>query len=394
MLLALLIIIPVACDFTRPQKGFRLAVPTTEYFYNYIVGHLKPFLESKGYRITIVPAASTLEAAQLVAGGQADLTLINNHSTTIAIKLGDEASRLRTIMPLTTRVLFAFSKIPLRDSTTAIEFFGGKRVGIESIGGETNLTVARFLSASGIKPDSFVTFEDNPDVVVFWDRFYGERVTAWGEKGWYQYRFRSNFINFIHLHDHALRPFKLPALPGNLNSMIVNTLATDVILVGNKNLGENACYLLASEIFQSKVDLIHLDVMYSQIKEDFDKETLLFPLHQGTFSYLLRDQPTFFERYAESLALGISLLAIIYSGFQAVQSRIRRNQKERIDEYFLEFLEIRADKTIIGDERVRKLDMLFERALIQMTNEKLDRADFMILSRLIQQDLMMLRFKS
>jgi TRAP-type uncharacterized transport system substrate-binding protein len=392
MLLALLIITPVACDFTKPQKGFRVAVPKTEYFYNYIVGHFKPFMESKGYHITIVPAASTLEAAQLVAGGQADLTMINNHSTSIAIKLADEAGKLRTIMPLTTRVLFAFSKTPLPDSATAKEIFENKKVGIESLGGETNLTIARFLSASMIKPDSFVTFEDDPDVVVFWDRFYGERANGWEEKGWHHYSFRKNFIDFIRLHDHALRPFKLPAMPGYANSKIVNTLATDVLLVGNRELGENACYLVASEIFQNKVDLIHKDVMYSLIREDFDKETLLFPIHKGTFSYLLRDQPTFFERYAESLALCISLIAVIYSGVQAVQSRIRRNQKERIDAYFLEFLEIRANK-MVSDEHAKKLDLLFERALIQMTKEKLDRSDFQILSRLIQQDIMMLRFK-
>jgi hypothetical protein len=134
--------------------------------------------------------------------------------------------------------------------------------------------------------------------------------------------------------------------------------------------------------------------MYNSINEGFNKETLLFPLHQGTFSYLLRDQPTFFERYAESLALGLSILAVLYSAVQAVQARLRRNQKERIDVYFLEFLEIRSNKTVALEERVKKLDELFQRAVIQMTNEKLDKGDFHILSRLIQQDLTMMRFSA
>src|SRR6478609_4253354 len=89
-----LVIIPIGCDFTSPQQKFRLAIPETEYFYNYMAGHLKPFMESKGYRIEVVPAANTLEAASMVADGRADLTMVNNHSTTIAMKLENKAGRL------------------------------------------------------------------------------------------------------------------------------------------------------------------------------------------------------------------------------------------------------------------------------------------------------------
>lgn len=384
----------LSCDFTSPQRTFRLAVPKTEYFYNYVAGHLKPFLERKGYQITIVPAESTLEANQMVAEGKAELAMVNNHSTTIALELGDNAGQLRTVIPLTSRLLFVFNRNPVRDSATAKELFNDRRVGIESLEGETNLTIKRFLSATKINGVKFVTFDDHPDVVVFWDRFYGERAASWLRKGWHPYSFRRNFIEFIVLNDHALRSFKLPAVPGDTSSIITNTLITDVILVANKNLGENACYLLALDFFQNKVDLLHDDIMYSSISENFNKETLLFPLHQGTFSYLSRDQPTFFERYTESIALGLSLLAILFGGVQAVQNRVRRNQKEHVDKYFLEFLEIRSHKDFTRDERVRKLDDIFERAVVQLTKEKLDRSDFHILSRLLQQELTMLRFDS
>ena len=387
-----LAIIPVSCDFTKPKKHFRLAVPKTEYFYKYIADHLKPFLDRQDYEIAIVPAGSTLEAAQMVARGKADLTLVNNHSTTIALKLGDEASQLRAVMPITSRLLFVFTKKQLRDSATALELFADKRVGIEFLNGETHLTIQRFLNAARIDSVNFEVYNDSSDVVIFWGRPYGERSAAWVEKGFHPYPFRRNFVEFIMLNDHALRSFKLPALPGDPNSIISKTLATDVILVANQNLGENSCYLLANAIFQNKVDLMHKDIMYRSITETFNKETLLFPLHAGTFSYLLRDQPTFFERYAESLALAISFLAVIYGIIQAVQSRLRRNKKERIDKYFLEFLEIRSDKAVPLEDRVRKLDDLFQRAVVQLTNEKLDKGDFHILSRLIQQDLTMLRF--
>jgi TRAP-type uncharacterized transport system substrate-binding protein len=384
----------VSCDFTTPQKTFRLAVPKTEYFYNYIAGHLKPFLERNGYQITIVPAGSTFEANQMVAEGKAELAMVNNHSTTVAMKLGNNAGQLRTIMPLTSRLLFVYSRTPVPDSTTAKELLTGKRVGVEFLEGETHLTLKRFLGATKINNVTFTTFDDNPDVVIFWDRFYGERAASWSKKGWHPYSFRKNFLQFIMLNDHSLKSFRLPAVPGDTSSIVTNTLITDVILVANKNLGENGCYLLALAFYQNKVDLLHKDIMYRSISENFDKETLLFPLHQGTNAYLLRDQPSFFERYSESFALGLSLLAIIFGAVQAIQGKLRRNQKENIDKYFLEFLEIRSHKDFSRDDRARKLDEIFERAVIQLTKNKLDRSDFHILSRLLQQELTMLRFNS
>lgn len=388
----LLIILPVSCDFVKPTKNFRIAIPKSEYFYNYIADHLKPFLDRQGYQISIIPAENVLDAAQMVATGNADLTLINNHSMTVALKLSNNASQLRTVMPITSRFFYVYTKQILRDSATALDLFEGKRVAVESLGGETHLTLQRFLSAATINDVDFVTFKDSADVVVFWDKPYGGRSAEWIKKSWHPFNFRRNFIEFIKLNDPAMRSFNMPALPGDRNSIISTTLATDVILIANKNLGENACYLLADAIYQNKLDLMHLDLMYRFINENFDKESLLFPLHQGTFSYLLRDQPTFFERYADSLALALSILAVIYGLVQAIQSRMRRNKKERIDIYFLEFLEIRSDKTIAREDRVKKLDDLFQRAVIQLTNEKLEKNDFHILSRLIQQDLTMLRF--
>src|SRR5688572_29364317 len=82
-----LAILPASCDFTKPKKKFRLVVPKTEYFYNYMTDHLKPFLERQGYEISIIPCDSVLEAARMVAEGEADLTFVNNHSTTVALKL-------------------------------------------------------------------------------------------------------------------------------------------------------------------------------------------------------------------------------------------------------------------------------------------------------------------
>src|SRR6478609_2713759 len=240
-LVFLLGLIPSSCDFAKPQKKFRLAVPKTEYFHNYIAGHLKAVLERNGYQILIVPAENTTEANRMVADGKAELALVNNHSATVARNLGDDAGELRTIMPLSSRLFFVFTRKMLRDSAVVLDVFKNKRVAVEHLGGETHLTLQRFLALSKIEGTVFVTFKDSADadVIVFWDRFYGERAASLSEKGWHPYSFSQNFIEFVSLNDHALRPFKLPALPGDPNAIIAHTLATDVIIVANKKLGEN-----------------------------------------------------------------------------------------------------------------------------------------------------------
>src|SRR6187551_3746159 len=117
----LVALIPSSCDFAKPQKKFRLAIPKTEYFHNYIAGHLKPVLERSGYEISIVPAATTTEANQMVADGRAELALVNNHSSTVARNLGEAATDLRTIIPLSSRLLYVFTRKPLRDSAVALD---------------------------------------------------------------------------------------------------------------------------------------------------------------------------------------------------------------------------------------------------------------------------------
>lgn len=384
----------VGCDIAKPKKDFRLAVPEKDYFYNYITSHLKPFLEGKGFQITITRASSSIEANRMVAHGEADLAFINNHSVAVSEVLGTETGRLRSVLPLTTRLFFAFSKQVMPDTATAKELFENKKVGLEVLGGEAELNFQRFLTRAEIKGTQLVTFEDDPDVIVFWGTFYGVRAARFLKEGWHPFSFKPNWIEFLTLNDPALRPYTLPSIPGNPKSKRINTIATEAVLVANQDVGENSIYELAKVIFENKLELVHSDIMYQSINESFDQNALLFPLHVGTNSYLRREQPTFLEKYADAIALILSIAAVIFGGIQAVKNHLAKIKKEQVDKYFLDFLDIRTDKELSQDLKAKKLDALFQRAVEQMTNEKLDKSDFHILSRLIQQELTMMKFHS
>ncbi|MDZ7645693.1 MAG: TAXI family TRAP transporter solute-binding subunit [Cytophagales bacterium] len=146
-------------------------------------------------------------------------------------------------------------------------------------------------------------------------------------EGWKPFSFKNNWIEFITLNEPSLRAYHLPAVPGDVHSKPVKTIATETVLVTNRNVGLNAVYKLAATVFQNKLELFHNNIMYRAVKEEFDKQSLLYPLHEGTTAFLNREQPTFLERYADTIALIFSIIAVIYGTIQTIRNRIARKKR-------------------------------------------------------------------
>lgn len=379
-----------ACDGFRPKKTFRLAIPENDHSYNISSQHLVSFLEDGGFNVRFISAENAIEANRLVAQGKADLTFIMNHSNFIPEKLGSESGKLRTICPMYERLLFLFSKLPVDDTLNAGELLEGKSVGIEVLDGETHTNFQEMLKSGQIDNVRIISRDEDPDLIHFWGTYYGPRATHLLETGWKEVSMHPSWINFTALNDPALNPYVLPAIPGVEESRNLNTLSTQTLLVGNSHLKDRAVFELSKYIYQHRLDLMKYDLRYRSIKEVFDISELLYPLHEGSNDYLRRHQPTFVERNADVLALVLSSCLVLLGAIQAVRNRIRRKKKERIDLYFLEFLDIRS-KEIHRDEMITLLDDLLKRALVQMTAEKMDKHDFHIFSRLLQQEITNLR---
>ncbi len=387
----LLAVILIRCDIYQPQRKFIIAVPRNDAFYTTMVGHVKSFLESNGYQIAVAYTDRNIEANQLVARGQADLAFVNNVSSHIAEELSGDAGMLRSVLPLGRRGLFGFSQ-QATVGQDARQLFENKTIGVEILNGEGHNNIAELFSRAHITNTKFVQHDKGLfDVRMFWGTPYGKRVQQMLDSGWHEVSFPASWIDFQTLSDPTLEPLVVPGLPGDEHSSTVHTFATDVVLVANKDLGENAIYLLAEAFLQGKMALVRNDAMYRSISESFNTETLLYPLHDGTSSYLRRDRPAFLERYSDALALILSVFVLLFSIVQAVKSRLRQIKKDRIDQYFLEFLDIRSKPDMPVKEQVQKINDLFQRALLQMTNEKMDKGDFHIFSRLLQQELTNLR---
>jgi len=390
--LALITAALVSCDFYKPRKSFRFAVPRNDFIYGYMYSHLKPLLEQNGYEISVVYTDRIMQANRLVAAGKADLTFVNNVSSFIADSLGRDAENLRTILPLTRRALLGFTREATDPRLPIRQILENKIIGVELLNGEGHRNIVEMLAMARVPYAKIVqSSQANYDVRLIWGSLYGKRATEMLDSGWHAISFSPEWNEFQALSDPALEATTLPALPGDPNSITVHTLTTTAVLVGSKDIGEHAVYLLTEKIMQGKLALVRQDPMYHSITESINGDTLLYPLHEGTTSYLRRDTPTFLERYADSLALAISLFVLLYGVFQAVKTYLNQVKKDRIDAYFLEFLDIRSQAAVPADKQIQMLNDLFHRALLQMTSEKMDKGDFNIFSRLIQQELTNLR---
>lgn len=390
VLLLSVIYLQSGCDFISPKKSFKLAIPEKDYSYNYSARHLKEFLEKGGFEIELVFADNAIDANRMVATKEADLTFAMDHSDFIPEAIGSDAGKLRTIAPIYQRLFFLFSKIDL-DTLDRESQFNKKSIGVEVLDGETHRNLNQLLSSSRLDNVNIIDRDENPDFIHFWGTYYGERATKLLNDGWYELSIDPDWVNFITLNDPAIDPFVLPAIPGVQGSVNLNTMSARTLFVCGAHLPDNAIYELSEYLFQHKLDLVGYDKMYRFISESFDKKQILFPVHIGTDKYLRRNQPTFFERYAELMALIFSLGAIMYGAIQGIRNRLLKIKKERIDIYFLNYLEIRSEEKYSNQEKTEKLGELLQRALVQLTTEKLDINDFHIFSRLIQQELIILR---
>lgn len=388
----LIVITVISCDIYKPQKTFRFAVAENDYLYVNMYSHLKSLLEKNGYEISVIHTDRNIEANRLVAQGKADLAFINNVSSHIVEALGAEAGQLRSVLPVTRRAMLGFSRDLVNGPQPVRQIFENKTIGVEILNGEGHGNIKEMLERARVHYGSIVQSDKSAyDVRLIWGTPYGKRALQMLDSGWHAISFSPEWIEFQTLNEPALERIVLPALPGDPHSMTLHTIATDAVLVANYKIGENAIYRLAETILQNKVALVREDPMYRSITESINRETLLYPLHDGTASYLRRDTPAFLERYADTLALVLSFIIVLYSIVQAVKSRMVQIKKDRIDAYFLEFLDIRSKQPLSPHDQIVKLDDLFQRALLQMTNEKMDKGDFHIFSRLIQQELTILR---
>ena len=112
-------------------------------------------------------------------------------------------------------------------------------------------------------------------------------------------------------------------------------------------------------------------------------QNLGIPLHMGAKSYYRREEPGFLIRYADSMALFLSITVLFASGTWRLRLGLQQLQKKRADKYNLEILNLIEQSDGIQSlhelQEVRqKLFDLFRRVLEDLDSDKISTESFQL----------------
>lgn len=377
--LVALIVLIASCDLVKPQKTFTFAIPSDDPGYMYTSNQLVDFLNNGGFSVDTIHVENAIEANKLVALGQADLTLVKNHSLFIPEALETSPTSLRTLMPLYTNLMLLYSQ-----ELENLGELGDESLKIKVDDIEAFIDLYEIFNLSEIN-NVKITSEEPSDLIYFWGTLYEERSKRLVQNKWYPVSLDQDWKDFLLHNNTALREFKLPAIPGIRNSKPVHTLASETLLVCSSTTGQRAIHDLSEFVFKHKLKLIEQDRMYRSINEHFNQENLLYPLHEGTHAYLNRKEPNVLKSYSEWFAFIVAVLAILFGLTQALRFTILSRKKGWADQYYLDFLLVK-ESAGSPEMKSKRLDSLFGRSLTYMTQRKISKKDFHTLSRLIQNE--------
>ena len=314
-----------------------------------------------------------LEALTL---NEADLALVENN---VAFARG-----MRAILPVFESVLHLagrdayFSEAPGKTLSGA-HFYIANR----SSAGETFVKLV--MHREGYSPDQYKissTFEVGvTDFIVYFGPI-NPNNTSWLRQGFSlmslddQLNPRRKFYEEgIGYSAPGMKPMMIPALtydaPGNEEALL--TVAVDTLLVTRKEVSESAVYELTKTFLEQKPRLTAIAPhLFSGINESFDPLNLNFPLHPGARSYLERDDPSFIERYAETINMLVYITFLLISAFLAFARWREQKKKDRVDVFYERVFEIRDGTSHLdAEERLNILNTIEREAFQSLIKEKL-----------------------
>lgn len=156
----------------------------------------------------------------------------------------------------------------------------------------------------------------------------------------------------------------------------VLTVSVFTSLLCRKNLETEFIHDITEIIIKNKSTLIKQNPVINQVSEDNLHETLYYPLHQGVHMFLDRNMPSFLERYAEVIALILSVVILISGIISSYSKWNKQRKKDRIDVYYQQVLEIdhiisQAEDIALLEKKMKNLYEIRGRAFENLIKEKL-----------------------
>ncbi len=385
ILLPALVALMVSCDAPRFTVGTHLRETTLAE----IGGHLADVVEREtGWNVQALagPEYNVMANVDLVRRGEVDFALTGE-----ALPV-EQIPGVRTVLPLYPEFLVILHDQSLGDAASLDELVRGRRVGVGPEGHPHSAAMLRLIGDLGVTTDAFTP------VYTPLDRMRvdsGEMDVLLTFAGADRQRIEDQIKSGARLF--SLDDFRLDGSGSRVDGYLMKrpyfqsfiipknafhrqpeepvlTLAATVILVTRSDMPDDVVYAVVSAIFDNASYLSRKNPVFGALSQRFDEAKVTFPLHEGTRQYLNRDKPTFLERYAEVLALLVSIVVVAFGGIRWINRILTKTKKDRIDVHY------RAVQDIVGREigseedarsAIRELLDLRSRAVEQLRTEKL-----------------------
>jgi TRAP-type uncharacterized transport system substrate-binding protein len=398
--LAVRTLLHVGCD-----DGRQLTLATHEQGNSLarIGGYIAEVLErERGWEVEVLVgkdynAASNIER---VANGEVDLAL------TSTILPPEREYNVATLLPLYQEILVLLFDPSIGEPASLQELLDGRRVGVGPRELQHSSVVLEILEGFGVardrftpvytplgemritsgKMDAFITLLGTGPARIRSELAAGMQLFSFDDV---ELANRGSRVDGFLLRNPAYQSFILPKNAfGRYPSEPVLTLEAMVTLVAHEDLPASVAYDIVESLIGNTNRLARRDPLLWRRSTSIDESTLNFPLHSGTRYFLNRDEPSFLERFAEVIALGVSLVVLSLGAMRSANEILRRRRKGRIDGYYRAVQEIEQRGGGCPEElgeRLRELKELESRALDQLQAERLDaNASFSIFLDLVR----------
>jgi len=166
-------------------------------------------------------------------------------------------------------------------------------------------------------------------------------------------------------------------------SQNIPSASVQALLLTHKAVHTSTIHEITRILYEHRNKLIAENPHAATIKLPSSGQNLGIPLHLGAKSYYRREEPGFLIRYADSMALFLSITVLFVSGTWRLRLGLQHRQKKRADKYNLEILNLleqsRGIQNLHELQEVRqKLFDIFRRVLEDLDRDRISTESFQL----------------
>lgn len=147
--------------------------------------------------------------------------------------------------------------------------------------------------------------------------------------------FESIRYSYPFAHSASIPSGAYPVKPGvGLPAESISTIGTTVLLACRQDLPEEDVFELARFLGDNHANLVRAHPLLAQMDSPENLHQLQFPVHEGAQLHYERHEPSFIQKWADTIALILSVLAIAGGALMTIRQIYLMRLKESLDEFF------------------------------------------------------------